>query len=45
MSKTDRLYSRETMMDSIISFALRAWMWLHRQHIVVVYGRGDTDET
>ncbi len=45
ISKMDRLNKESTIGHNVISFLLRAYMWLTKQRVIVVYGRGDTDET
>lgn len=44
MSKMDKLNQEPTMGNNAISFLLKAYMWLTKQRIIVVYGRGDTNE-
>ena len=43
MSKMDKLNQEPTIGYNVISFLLRAYMWITKQRVFVVYGRGDTD--
>lgn len=42
-TKMDLLYSRQTVIHSILSFLLRVYMWLARERVNVIWSGEDTD--
>jgi len=42
-SKIDKLNQESTVGHNIASFLLKIYMWITKQKVIVVYGRGDTD--